>query len=228
MKSFLKAAVAASALFAATPAAAAIVVYNGVEYGVGETITVDFTGTDSDGNDGLAGQLMLTLQDPTAGSDYVFAYSIANTATDPDQADSRLTGFGFNVDPDIDGATEDGPLTVHSGNISNSTILEFCLTSNPNGNNCAGGGGDGDAVGGGAIEGFFTLLYDGDDPTIITLTGLTTRFQSTGPDGEGSGIGTPNNSVPEPGTWAMMLLGFGVIGGAMRRQRRAAHLLQMA
>ncbi len=35
-------------------------------------------------------------------------------------------------------------------------------------------------------------------------------------------------AVPEPGTWAMMLLGFGVIGGAMRRQRRASHLLQMA
>ena len=27
-------------------------------------------------------------------------------------------------------------------------------------------------------------------------------------------------AVPEPGTWAMMLLGFGAIGGAMRRNRR--------
>ena len=29
-------------------------------------------------------------------------------------------------------------------------------------------------------------------------------------------------SVPEPGTWAMMLLGFGAIGAAMRRRRRPA------
>jgi hypothetical protein len=29
-------------------------------------------------------------------------------------------------------------------------------------------------------------------------------------------------AVPEPGTWALMLLGFGAVGGAMRRQRRDA------
>lgn len=28
-------------------------------------------------------------------------------------------------------------------------------------------------------------------------------------------------AVPEPGTWALMLLGFGFVGAAMRRQRRA-------
>jgi hypothetical protein len=36
-------------------------------------------------------------------------------------------------------------------------------------------------------------------------------------------------AVPEPGTWAMMLLGFGVVGASMRRRRRiAGNLLQMA
>jgi hypothetical protein len=35
---------------------------------------------------------------------------------------------------------------------------------------------------------------------------------------------TSSNSVPEPGTWAMMLLGFGFVGAAVRRQRRAGKL----
>jgi hypothetical protein len=35
-------------------------------------------------------------------------------------------------------------------------------------------------------------------------------------------------AVPEPSTWGMMLLGFGAIGGVMRRQRRAPRLGQVA
>lgn len=35
-------------------------------------------------------------------------------------------------------------------------------------------------------------------------------------------------AVPEPGTWAMMLLGFGAIGGAMRRTRRSGKLIAQA
>lgn len=35
-------------------------------------------------------------------------------------------------------------------------------------------------------------------------------------------------AVPEPGTWAMMLLGFGAIGGALRRRRKPQLLLQLA
>ena len=42
-------------------------------------------------------------------------------------------------------------------------------------------------------------------------------------------VGTPPppGSVPEPATWAMMLLGFGGIGMAMRRRRKKG-LLQVA
>ena len=35
-------------------------------------------------------------------------------------------------------------------------------------------------------------------------------------------------AVPEPGTWAMMLLGFGAMGVSIRRRRRVPALLQVA
>jgi PEP-CTERM motif len=51
-----------------------------------------------------------------------------------------------------------------------------------------------------------------------------------GPNGYNVGIdnlafrlGAPG-AVPEPATWAMMLLGFGLVGGAMRRRKSAAQL----
>ena len=37
-----------------------------------------------------------------------------------------------------------------------------------------------------------------------------------------------NAAVPEPGTWAMMLIGFGAMGVSMRRRRRTQNPLQVA
>lgn len=39
---------------------------------------------------------------------------------------------------------------------------------------------------------------------------------------------TPPGVVPEPATWAMMLMGFGAAGYAIRRRRRSASLPQLA
>lgn len=44
----------------------------------------------------------------------------------------------------------------------------------------------------------------------------------------GSGAITSVGAVPEPGTWAMMVIGFGMFGGAMRRQRRDKLVLRLA
>ena len=60
------------------------------------------------------------------------------------------------------------------------------------------------------------------DPGTYTLT-ISGNNRSTGSLG---GTVTITNAVPEPGTWAMMLLGFGAAGLAMRRRRTAA--LQLA
>ncbi len=36
--------------------------------------------------------------------------------------------------------------------------------------------------------------------------------------------GQPGVGIPEPGTWALMLMGFGLVGAGLRARRRAAHL----
>jgi hypothetical protein len=48
-------------------------------------------------------------------------------------------------------------------------------------------------------------------PVRVTITGVTSVPPGT--------IG--NGAVPEPSTWAMMLLGFGAVGFAMRRRKKA-------
>ncbi len=37
-----------------------------------------------------------------------------------------------------------------------------------------------------------------------------------------SEVALPGGGVPEPATWAMMILGFGMAGGALRTTRRKA------
>ena len=51
-----------------------------------------------------------------------------------------------------------------------------------------------------------------------TISGL--RITSSQNSAEVDNFGTVG-AVPEPGTWAMMLLGFGAIGASMRRRRHA-------
>ena len=60
--------------------------------------------------------------------------------------------------------------------------------------------------------------------------GATTTHTITLSDGQGSSnaqIFATGGAVPEPATWAMMLLGFGGIGMAMRGSRRATGLRLM-
>lgn len=79
------------------------------------------------------------------------------------------------------------------------------------------------------------LITSGSDEGVShDLTGWGTynyyNFFSTGTNGQAPGnvlLGglTLTESVPEPATWAMMLLGFGAMGVAFRRRRRTAQVL---
>jgi hypothetical protein len=68
--------------------------------------------------------------------------------------------------------------------------------------------------------------------TGVLDAGVTYRFLYTFNAGDGGGTVSGNASftkaVPEPATWALMLMGFGGIGLAMRRRRRAMALAQIA
>ena len=66
------------------------------------------------------------------------------------------------------------------------------------------------------------------------LQTITVRGTVLNPSGDASFAGTLNvtptvGAVPEPGTWAMMLVGFGAAGVAMRRRKRSnAGAMQIA
>ncbi len=70
-----------------------------------------------------------------------------------------------------------------------------------------------------------SLTYGG----LLANTWYTFRYTaSMSTAGDISGPASIYASVPEPATWALMLIGFGGIGMAMRRRRRGMALAQIA
>jgi len=69
---------------------------------------------------------------------------------------------------------------------------------------------------------FISSSVNGFDASDITLANgvLTVDFIGTTASA-GDTVQLAVGSVPEPATWAFMIFGFGAIGGAMRRQRKA-------
>jgi hypothetical protein len=202
---------AAAALAAtASLSSATTVVYGGTTYSSGTPIVISFAGVQFPNS---TGTLTLTFTG-TSGNDYNFTYSLLNNSTDPL---TNISGFGFDVTGgtvDLSTTTATGTYSnISSGQISGGTTVDFCATGGPN---CSGGANSGPTPGNtatGTLALEFTSL-----PTSITLTQPVIRMQNTGANGQGSDIGVP--AVPEPATWAMMVMGLGLTGFAVRRRRR--------
>ena len=229
MRRILMTALAGAAIAAvATPATAAVIVVGGGSQPINQAF-VGFGGTPAVNIPQLTATLGLAFTGTSnSGLTFNFNYTVDNTSS----VVSTLTGFGFNVNPDITGASSTGlyQFVNTSSNIPNLGTVDVCFNAKSSGS-CAGAGSGATGLlpSGGLATGTLALNF-GQVYQSIDLTNFYVRYQGIqGITGVTSAIGRPvTPPVPEPATWAMMLLGFGGIGMAMRRGRRAAKLPQLA
>lgn len=227
----LKVAAVAALMIAATavPAFAAVVINSG---NAGYQFQIDYTGqVGGQTTPSVSALGTFTFNGVTNnGLTYNFAYSVLNDST----TTARVSGMGFRLAEDPTGAAVTGAFTnayPNGGNYPEGYgSVDLCFTGG--GGSCAGGGGGGfyqTDTGAGTFSLTFAQMMDS-----VTFEDFVTRFQSiSGVQAGNSGIGigaVVQNSggnpivAPEPGTWLMMLGGFGLVGWATRRRRMPTRL----
>lgn len=217
-------AIAMATTLAVSASAHAATVLTWTNSDVNLTKTVDFNGFEDGGViDGLAAEIDYKLTGiGSGGKSWTFSYAVENTSDTPIWS-SRVSTVGFNVDPNISSSSATGTyFKTSSGNVPMIGSREVCLTIN----NCAGGSFGGVTIGN-TGTGAFTLNFSS-AKTTVSLSDLYVRYQSVygGDEWGGSAVGevVTSNAVPEPATWAMMIVGFGAIGSTLRSARRRAVL----
>ena len=216
---------AAGALFAATPAYADTITLDSSS--IGNSYTLNYNGfIDSTVVNGLAAATTFVLTG-ISGNQYFFDYSITNTTSNP--VDSRVSGFGFNSNPDITAAQSTGAFSYTSlgGNYPNGIgNVDVCFKA-ANTGSCAGGGGGG-ITDGQTGTGSFVLSF-ANAVSSLTLGDFYVRYQSVSGAGNvssASGIGTLTSSggtsVPAPGAMGLLAGGLFALGMILHRKRKVA------
>lgn len=212
-------ALAATLAISATAHAATALTWTNSNVGV--TNSVDFNGVD-DGDlvTGLTANIDYKLTSiGNSGKSWVFSYNVENTSDAPVWS-ANIIGFGFNVDPNISSSSATGAFyKTAQGNVPDVGSREVCITTN----SCAGNSWSGVGINQTGV-GTFTLNFSS-AKTSVSLSDLYVRYGSVYGGGEwgGSAVGSVADSagaVPEPATWAMMLVGFFAIGATLRGARR--------
>jgi len=117
------------------------------------------------------------------------------------------TGFSFNYVS----FSFSGSVSVYDG-LNGTGNLLATLNLSPNAGSCPG----------------YSAQFCPFSPVGVTFAGIARSISFAGVanqivfDDVTFGSKDPGPKVPEPATWAMMLAGFGAIGGAMRSRRKAA------
>lgn len=198
----------------------------------GKVFTIDYTGQVNGGSTALVSALQTFTFTGTSngGKTFNFDYSLTNDSA----VSSRLRSFGFDITSALNatGATGTGVYGTAGFNDNfpeGVGKLEVCFRAT-GGSNCTGG--PNGLTSGQTATGTLSLIFSTAQPTIV-LDDFTVRFQSISPkiNGGSSGVGigalvppAPVTAVPEPASWALMILGFGTVGGMMRRNRQRARV----
>jgi hypothetical protein len=187
---------------------------------VGSSFTVLYDGNVSTINiPDLTSKAVFTVASLTSNT---LTLNVDVTMTASNGVAARLSGIGFNTAPDITGATSTGlfNLAVVGGSFPNGFgSIDVCFKDG-GGPSCQGGG-----SGGTFTTGSFTVALNFGSPvTSVTLDNFGVRYQSItgvrqGDSGTGQGTIDPRIPlVPEPATWSLMILAFGVTALATRRR----------
>ena len=193
--------------------------------GVGDNVAVNnFYNGGAGGNYGISFVNGYGLVDSDAGGTGNFAnepsastvlFFTSGAASTMNVAAGFDTGFSF-----FYSSSQAASVNVYSGLNGTGTLLaSLSLAAQSNGNNCGG-----DPTG----------SYCNWTPIGVSFAGIAKSASFGGSanyvafDNITLGAATPSGAVPEPATWAMMLLGFGGIGGALRRRPKATARIRFA
>jgi len=213
----LTVAVAATFAIAAAPAFAQTVTYNDdpatpFSYGTGNGYTPANATVLTSGNNEAAVRFHVTGQQAAASDNGVYSFALG----------TRNISFDYG----LSGFTDANILLT---NLTTGGTASFNTLLLGDANGALAGIQQSEQLGFGFLNGgLFNLGNINFDPNAnatyrLDLTAGGNTLTSFAQVGTGSVA-----AVPEPATWALMLLGFGGMGVAMRRQRRASALPQVA
>ena len=196
---------------------------------------------------GLASTVLYKLTDVSANKkSWTFDYVVENASVDPVQ-EARVAGIGFDIrSPNLKSVSlaSGGEYNrVGKGQFGAfGDSFDVCFTTkNSSMSGCNPGANAGPELGETGSGSFTLKFWNARDEVAFfnpfvayggieydTPTTQTSRYGSfyshkhsggCGHGGDENGWGTPVAYVPEPSTWAMMILGFGAAGTMLRRRR---------